>query len=118
MKKLSTLIIILLLSKTLIASPLVFRSSKTIDSESYVLIGEFNAKDYKQIRYNLTFNRNMMDGDNLSKGNYNFMKVFAVVGKEEIHISNESEQLDIPPDLIRFYAKGKGKFSVYIWGSK
>ena len=103
-------------------SPLLFKVTRTIDSGEYIELGVMHTTLIKQIRIgvNIASTREVTAGDeHLAECQ---LEIVGVVDNEEVILHTLSERvasrsfiIETPPATIRLKAKGKGKFSVYIW---
>lgn len=110
MKKISTVIVLIIAFQTVFASPLIFKVTTTIESKSYVLIGTIDSKDLKQIRYEFDYSK--------ASNSISSIKMVGVVDSYEFDLTHSGPIVASPPETIKFYAKGEGQFSIYVWGSK
>ncbi len=99
------------------ASPLVYKITPEIDSKSELIdVGVFDATDYRQIRIGTFFTPKTPDDKQQQ------VVIYAVEGNEEIYLADNKKDasfyIDSPPQKIKIKVQGRGKFSIYIWGTQ
>ncbi len=121
MKILPLVIVLVLLVHTSMASPLVFKVTKEVNTNESTEIAVFDTSKYKQIRIGLSVsNKEKTEGGNL-------ISLYAVEDATSIFIQDfyipekyatVSVLLANPPTKLAINAKGKGVYSVFIWASQ
>ena len=117
-----SILVILLCAQNLLASTLVYKFSKTIDSTELVEFTNFDASKYKQIR--ITIQKKREKNESVESATFNAF-LYAIENDEEIFVTSEennvlhfSTVLDSPPSKIRVKLSGKGQFSIHVWATQ
>lgn len=104
------------------SAPLIFKTTKEIDSPTqYTELGTFDVTKYKKIRITVENN----DERTSTRQDYREFKFIAVgVEDKEVFINqgigniSYTTLVEEPPSQIRIKIAGRGKFTLYVWGSQ
>lgn len=117
------ILLILLPASVSVASPLIFKTTKTIQSETPVEITTLDTTKYSQLRI-LVINQSPKSFF-VVESEESWIYIDAIDGSDYAQILTSlipqiksfSSLIDTPPNACRIRIKGFGKFKVFIWAS-
>lgn len=121
MKLLLSFLLILTLFAYVFSAPLIFKTTKNIETAEKTDILELDTSKYKQIRIGITYKSQRKE----QPKDFDSMEIYAVEEIEEMYLAgisvyrgdhNFSVAIDVPPEKIRIKVKGQGLYRIFVWG--
>lgn len=117
MKVVCGLFLCLIFTLHIYSSTLIFKTTKTVSSDSEELFTDLalvDASKYKKIRFAVKITDRQSMSQRVNVYGVEDTEQFYLTGLSDINV-NFSSTIEIPPTKLLFQAKGKGVYKIYIW---